>query len=137
MNFILGLKECMVILKKDKVFYCDIDDTLIKFGPVPFLYGGRTVFITCDGLEKEYAVINGNITAIKEHKQRGHGVIIWTKSTYLWAEAVIKALQLENYVDMIICKPEWIADDKSPTDWMPEAKFYDNNEELKSSFMGG
>ncbi len=66
-----------------------------------------------------------HISLIKELKARGHSVIVWSAGNSYWAEQVIRALKLENSVDLVMSKPDGICDDKSVVEWLPEVdRFY-------------
>lgn len=68
---------------------------------------------------KESVEINGNmfnihkahIDQLKKHKARNHQVEVWSAGGADWAKSVIKALQLEEFVDIVGPKPSWCYDD--------------------------
>lgn len=110
----------MVILDSDKTAWFDVDDTLVKWNTVET---ENLVEITCDGFTRKYEIIWGNVKALKAHRTRGHKIVVWSAGGYKWAEAVVKALKLEKYVDLVSCKPSWIYDDLDSSAWMPKPKF--------------
>lgn len=125
----------MIVVKSDKTVWVDVDDTLILWKPThEQLVLGKTVKITCpagtyvvDGEDTEckswtelFAVHSTHVEQIKRHKIRGHTVIIWSAGGWQWANAVVKALQLEQYVDLVISKPSWIYDDLPAERFMPK-----------------
>lgn len=85
----------MIVLRSDKVLYCDVDDTLVMWSPTGASY------------EPHIA----HIDMIKKFKLRGQKVVVWSAGGYEWAERIVKELGLEIYVDLILCKPAWWADD--------------------------
>jgi hypothetical protein len=52
-----------------------------------------------------------HIQKLKEHADRNHFIVVWSAGGYEWAEAVVKGLGLNLYVDLIITKPRWAWDD--------------------------
>jgi hydroxymethylpyrimidine pyrophosphatase-like HAD family hydrolase len=110
------------ILKSDNVLYVDVDGTLVR----PHVYRGQ------DGLLPwAYEVrVNGRRfeanadveRQIHLAKTRGHKVVVWSAGGYDWANRVIKALGLDEYVDVILSKPKWFADDLPAEKFLPEVK---------------
>ena len=112
----------MVVIRSDKTVWCDVDDTLVGWGQPP---EGRskTLAIKCGEFVDTHWIIEENVEALKLHKSRGHKIIVWSMGGYEWAEAVVKALELDNIVDLVCSKPTWVIDDLEPRVWMPKAKF--------------
>lgn len=115
---IKGITE-MKIIKGDKIAYFDVDDTLVHWG---IKEGSPEVWVSYGLFKESYrmTVISENVEAIKLHKSRNHTVVVWSAGGYEWAAAVVKALKLEKYVDLVICKPVWYYDD------LPAEKFMTN-----------
>lgn len=59
-----------------------------------------------------------HIEELKKHKMRGHTVIVWSAGGWEWAEAVVRALKLEKYVDLVLEKPTWYYDDLPAQEFM-------------------
>ena len=101
----------MQIIENEQLVYFDCDDTLVMW------------FTNCDPSEK--IDINNphygynmalkphkrHIELLKDHKARKYTVIVWSAAGYQWAEAVVKALKLEEYVDFCQSKPLKFVDD--------------------------
>jgi phosphoserine phosphatase len=64
-----------------------------------------------------------HIEDIKRHKARGHLVCVWSAGGSEWAEAAVKALKLEKYVDLVIAKPTWVIDDLEPNQFLKRVPF--------------
>ena len=115
----------MFILNNDKTIYCDIDDSLIAFGVInPETPDSSIISISCNGTTENYEVLWDNVQALKEFKQRGFGVVLWTQSPIAWAIAVAEALKLENYIDVVACKPMFLIDDLPASEFMPKSRLY-------------
>lgn len=65
-------------------------------------------------LKKHYAMIR---ILVEEHR-RGACIKVWSRGGWEWAEAVIKALGLEQYVDEVMDKPMAYLDDVPVEDWL-------------------
>lgn len=103
----------MIVLRSDKVLYCDVDDTLIMWAPTG----------------ASYTPHQAHIDMIKKFKTRGQKVVVWSAGGYEWAEKIVKELGLETYVDMVLCKPAWWADDLTAEEvLMPVNRIYLKNE---------
>lgn len=114
-----GIK--MKVVKNERIVPVDIDDTLVmhqNYDNIAFPKSIRDPYEDC-----KYVEVWPNLPMIKimkeEHK-RGSFVIVWSKGGFAWAEAVIKALQLEEYVDMIMSKPFVYLDDKDVGEWLKD-----------------
>jgi FMN phosphatase YigB (HAD superfamily) len=101
----------MTVLKYPTVFF-DVDDTLVMWDEN---LEGSTVCIECDGHINHMVRNEGNIEELKRHKSRGVNIIVWSKGGYYWAEKVVHALGLDDYVDVVMTKPICYYDDlKNP-----------------------
>jgi hypothetical protein len=101
---------------EDKItVYVDVDDTLVLWRPVK--EDDWVVNLPRYGY---LAVSSRHVTSIKQHKARGHLIVVWSQGGADWAEEVVKLIGLEDYVDLVISKPRWIYDDKPASYFMPE-----------------
>ena len=105
----------MIIVDNESVIFCDVDDTLIMWGKekdrievIEPLYGEPTLVTPH----------KGHIKILKDRKARGSKIIVWSSGGYRWAAAVVKALNLEEYVDFVMTNPIAYIDDKEPYDIM-------------------
>lgn len=106
----------MIVVDKESTIFIDIDDTLVMWGKdnaieIAEPYYGEPTHVTPH---------KGHIKILKDRKARGSCIIVWSAGGYRWAEAVIKALGLEPYVDLIMTKPHAYIDDKRPDEFMGE-----------------
>lgn len=105
------------IVRNETVAWVDIDNTLAMWkeptvnapGKITVEYGGRDLFLTPH---------QPNIDLIKEYKNRGYFVIIHSANGFAHATRVIRALGLEDTIDLIMTKNIKVVDDKHPADWM-------------------
>lgn len=104
------------------IVFCDVDDTLVGWGKPEFVDNGNFVQIECEGFKETHWILWENVEALKLHKTRGHKIVVWSAGGYKWAEAVVKALKLEDIVDLVCAKPMWVYDDLQPAEFMPKAK---------------
>ncbi len=54
---------------------------------------------------------NKHIKLLKNHKAQGYFIIVWSAAGKLWADAVVEALDLKDYVDLTLAKPVKYVDD--------------------------
>lgn len=94
-----------VIVRNGRVATFDCDETLVTLEPQP------------DGTRKIKG-IKEHIELLKDFAHRDFFIVVWSDGGYAWAEEVVKTLQLENFVDLIMEKPIWYVDDKEATDWV-------------------
>jgi len=99
----------------------DVDDTLIIWddechkGPQE----GRTEIICpYDGAITHHLLHKRHISLLKKHKSRGKGIVVWSAAGAAWANVVVQTLDLEEYVDVIMCKPGTYVDDLDVSEWM-------------------
>lgn len=110
----------MKVVKNELVFPVDVDDTLIIYdGPNAVLKDG---LVTCPylGTEVKFRKHEPHIQLLKEKKIRGHFIIVWSAGGHDWAKAVIEALDISEYVDLVLTKPKAYLDDKTAEEWMTE-----------------
>lgn len=109
---------------QDPVIWVDVDDTLVLWN-TPSDYPGPTVwlslglFYTGDKLKRSFAINTRLVSLIKKYSGT---VVVWSQGGVEWAEMVVKALELEAYVDLVITKPFVLYDDLASSRWMPEPR---------------
>ena len=112
----------MVTFKERKTVYFDCDDTLLEWKTCNEDEVG-SIRIENNGHRFYKKAISANISALIDHSLAGHLVVVWSAGGSTWAETIIKALQIEPYVDVILSKPDFYYDDKDPSHWLPERQF--------------
>lgn len=100
-------KKPLVLADKRTTFY-DVDETLIMWNPEP---GPENILIDSgEGsiLVRPHKI---HIQLMKDLKAIGWNIVVWSQGGSDHASRVIKSLDLEAYVDLIIPKPESYVDD--------------------------
>lgn len=105
----------MIKIEDRITVYVDVDDTLVLWRPLKI--SDQVISLPGYG---DVAVSKRHIKSIKQHKARNHLVVVWSQGGADWAEEVVKLLNLQEYVDLVISKPRWIYDDKPATCFLPE-----------------
>lgn len=106
----------MIVFDHENIVYCDVDNTLIKHNDPG---NPDAIKILNPYLNENMRVVpmKGNIMQLKRAKGRGKGIVVWSHGGAKWAESVIKALELENYVDLVLTKVEIYIDDVPIEQW--------------------
>ena len=107
----------MIVVDTESTIFVDVDETLVMWGKPE----DRIVIYEPHYNEPVHVTPHkGHIKILKDRKARGSRIIVWSAGGYQWAEAVIKALNLEKYVDFVMTKPHAYLDDKTPSEFMGE-----------------
>lgn len=118
-------------------FASDVDDTLVLWS-TPTNYNGPLVEFYCNGY-KETAIPNiPAIEHLKKMRKRGHTVIVWSRGGEDWAEAVVEALGIGEYVDVVCDKLHYHMDDvRDPKDKLGRWCYVDiNGNNYREDFNG-
>lgn len=114
----------MQVIKSNRNVVVDTDDTLICWDISEFP-------------EKEQIVVNfvnGPVTLVPHKKnintlikfwKLGYNIIVHSGSGYEWAETIVKALDLEKYVNAVMAKPLYYFDDKPAETWLNNRVYRD------------
>ena len=104
--------------KDELTAFFDCDDTLVKWNAnMSWREGSEGVlqFNSVQDLEvpqwmylKPHKI---HIEKLKVLKKNGYGIVVWSAGGSWWAREVVRVLQLENYVDVVMCKPARCYDD--------------------------
>jgi hydroxymethylpyrimidine pyrophosphatase-like HAD family hydrolase len=107
----------MQVASSEMTIFFDVDDTLIFWDNKCMRPFDGAVEITCphDGMKTWHRVHERHVGFLKKQKAKGYAVIVWSASGTKWAEAVVKKLGLESYVDFVMSKPiKWVDDLSNP-----------------------
>lgn len=92
--------------KGKAVVYFDVDETLVMWhSPAD----ETCLYIANSGYPVKPH--KKHVERLIEHASKGDLVIVWSQSGVDWCESVVKALDIEKYVDVVISKPEICYDD--------------------------
>lgn len=110
----------MKVYTQESVIPVDVDNTLIMWGKAK--KGEKVIHITNpnSGEQETLRPHKVHIKILKERHARGSLIVVWSKGGNQWANAVIKALGLEPYVDLVMSKPQMYIDDKTADSFMGE-----------------
>lgn len=105
----------MKVIRSSRIVMFDVDDTLV-------IWDWRALNPDGIGLIKigtEHVLPHTrHIELMRQFKARGHTVVVWSQGGHEWAESVVKALGLEDQVDLVMDKPNWYVDDLHVSAWM-------------------
>lgn len=117
----------MLVIQSDNPAFFDVDETLVLWDYPPEREH-EAIHISIPG-----NVISGkvvphlrHIEMVKRHKAWGNGVVVWSRSGFAWAKAVVEALGLEPYVDAVACKPMYYYDDRKCCQFMKEHRYHED-----------
>lgn len=120
----------MRTIRNECIAFFDVDDTLVMWDetdtPTVSIVDPHT------GITMHLEANKNNITLMKEKKSRGFTIVVWSAGGYAWAEAVIKALNLNIYVDFVMSKPHTYVDDLDVAKWFPNRVWLDPKRRYKS-----
>jgi hypothetical protein len=117
----------MKTIKNEMNVYFDCDDTLVMWGETK--QREKCIIITdpYDGAQHYLLPHAGHIKVLKDRKARGATIHVWSASGYMWAEAVVRALKLEKYVDFVLSKPVMYVDDLQAHEILGERLYLGKN----------
>lgn len=100
-----------VKLPEKPTLYCDVDDTLLFADaktPDQLRTGSNKVILN----GRVWYAHPGHVDILKDFYARGHHVVVWSAGGSDWAEAVVRALELTEWVTLVAPKPTWMIDDR-------------------------
>lgn len=107
----------MNINDNENIVAVDVDGTLVILDKE---HGSIDIENPYSKTVNRYRIHNPHVELVKQYKGRGCFVRIWSHSGVKWAEAVVEALGLKQYVDSIETKPTKLLDD------LPNDKIFKN-----------
>lgn len=95
------------------VAFFDVDDTLLMWD-IPKNYDPDNVIdVKCRNKFQQRYVNIHNLKLLETMAMSGHAIVVWSAGGSDWAEAAVKALNIESLVDVVTSKPTYFIDDIS------------------------
>lgn len=113
----------MIKIDDVQTAYFDVDDTLVMWGQ-SIENSSLLIKIEHPGYTEWLLPHYEHIERLKRHKARGHQVVVWSQGGSDWAEAVVKALHIEPYVDVVVTKPAVYYDDVDSVAFMGKPLYF-------------
>lgn len=101
------------------VFF-DVDSTLIMWKKISSDEDTVKIVHPYSGETTIHSWHKPHVKILRDRKARGAFVVVWSAGGNAWAEAVVKALGLEDCVDLVMTKPVLYVDDRPAEEWMGE-----------------
>lgn len=120
----------MIVANSEQVICYDVDDTLIMWDEnwrQPF-DGCVEVVCPWDNSISFHRPHLRHIDFLKKQKAKGMTVVVWSAGGTKWAEAVVKALDIEKHVDFVMSKPQKWVDDLHKAEEVLGVRIYLNEE---------
>lgn len=113
----------MQVINNESVIFFDVDDTLVMWD----ISASHTSYLDIvividpyDGKPLSLGIHKPHVKLLINQAKRGSKVVVWSQGGFQWAEAVVKALQLEEYVDIVMSKPKTYVDDLPVEAWLKD-----------------
>lgn len=124
---VLKGKTKMLVIKNENTVFFDVDNTLILCASEYICHKKIWVYDPITNSKIEVAVHGSMIRLLREEHHRGSHVIVWSRGGYEWASNVIRALDLENYVHLVMTKPMAYFDDIPIETWLTNRVYFEPN----------
>ena len=122
----------MKVIENYNVVCFDCDDTLVRWiwdEQERLTHANEMLEIsTTNRYQTMVLPYYDHIELLKRYKAKGKFIIVWSQSGWEWAQTVVKTLKLEEFVDMIMTKPEKYIDDLDANEWMERVYFGKSND---------
>jgi hypothetical protein len=129
----------MKVIKSSRIVMFDVDETLVIWDWRAIDPEGKNLISISNpaGACQELVMPHDrHITLMRQFKARGHTVVVWSQGGWAWSESVVKALGIEELVDLIIDKPSWYVDDLPSEVFMKSPIYLDPLDPLKDKKWG-
>jgi len=117
----------MKVINSSNVMCVDIDDTLIMWKSPKYAEPRNKLCFTFKGKYVIKYIRENTVEELKRQKESGRYVVVWSDSGADWAEAIVKALEIEDYVDLVMAKPTVYYDDKDSSEWLMRRRHVEEN----------
>ena len=114
----------MKVINSNKTVHFDVDDTLILWDYDSTHPDLKTVQIECfDGETRTFQIHERHIQKMEKYRAIGKTIVVWSQSSYDWAERVVLALDIQHLVDYCMRKPEFVVDDLQANNYIETLYF--------------
>jgi hypothetical protein len=113
----------MIVIESNTPIYFDCDQTLVLWD-FPENERINTIEIPCEDWTIVLLPHKRHIKLLKDFKSKGHKICVWSGSGWEWSKKVVEILQLEAFVDIVMCKPKYYVDDLSCEEFMGKPLYY-------------
>lgn len=116
----------MNVARSENIIAFDVDDTLILWDENHTQPFEGSIRVTCphDGYVSYHRPYKRHIEFLKKQYAKGYTVVVWSSAGTGWAEAVVNALELNDYVDFVMSKPiKWVDDQINASDVLGKRVF--------------
>jgi len=118
-------------------FFVDCDDTLCQWDRSKYPDLPKTVIRGGRNDDCEVVLNQKNINVVKKFRKLGYYIVVWSHSGHVWAENVVKACGLTEYVDQVMDKPMFYLDDRPAGEFMGERIWRSPDESNTDNDSGG
>ncbi|PCI45912.1 MAG: hypothetical protein COB41_00550 [Proteobacteria bacterium] len=105
----------MKVYDNELTIFFDVDDSLVMWEGNPYSpEDGKIKIKDPNDPDTPYRYLyphKRHVNFLKKCHSRGYSVTVWSNGGWAWAESVVKALGLEEYVAKVESKPIKIVDD--------------------------
>jgi predicted phosphatase len=112
----------MQVFEDDLTCYFDVDDTLVIWGK-PKTHPG-SIQVDNYGQVESLVPHEAHVDFLKRQKARGFLIVAWSQRGGRWVKNVVKALGIEQYVDLAITKPLVYVDDLKAEEFMTNRVYF-------------
>lgn len=119
----------MLVINNENIEPFDCDDTLVMHVEPDQIPPGESVRVY-DAVTKKFITMRINrpmVRLLREAKARGFFVLVWSRGGKRWAADIVKALDLVDFVDIVMTKPLHYFDDKDVAKWLTERVYIEPN----------
>lgn len=110
----------------ENVVAFDCDGTLILLHKNPNL----TIIDPYDGMEHHVRIHARHLKLLKDRRARGCWTVVWSANGKAWAQAVVNALKVQEFVCDVQAKPQAIVDDLTAEEVFPNRIFIKDYDEV-------
>jgi hydroxymethylpyrimidine pyrophosphatase-like HAD family hydrolase len=119
----------MRVIDNEMIVCFDVDDTIVKWSGNHTQPHTHAIEFT-DPYNNDLVFLiphKKHINLLKQLKNRGYTIIVWSGGGYRWAETVVNTLKLESYVDTAMSKPAKYVDDLQAHDILGSRIFLEDD----------